>query len=218
MCDVDRIVSLSSYTASLLHAHKSKIIVACHPELRYGSSVSSIANPISAKNYDLIIGRQKRYQNTLSVVRWWKKLPENVTENRKLVVAGKLSFITKSALSGSKNIVFLSRWLTDSEFGSLVSGASRVLCLYREASQSGIVAAAQARNVPVLVSDVGGLPEQIHSFGGGCIATLDSRADWQLKYENLVNLNVLKESNQSPTSKFISKVLESLDFENGEGK
>jgi glycosyltransferase involved in cell wall biosynthesis len=218
MCDVDRIVTLSRYTASLLNNCESKTIISAHPELQYGSSVSSSDIPVTEKNYDLIIGRQKRYQNTSNVVKWWRKLPQNVTENRKLVVAGKLSFITRVALAGSKNVIFVSRWLTDSEYGNLVSGASRVLCLYREASQSGVVAAAQARKVPVLVSDVGGLSEQINSFGGGSIASLSSQADWQLKYEGLGSLPILNGTHQSPTSDFINRVLESLDFSNRESE
>jgi glycosyltransferase involved in cell wall biosynthesis len=36
-----------------------------------------------------------------------------------------------------------------------------VICLYKEASQSGIVEQAKYWGVPIIVSNVGGLPEQI---------------------------------------------------------
>jgi glycosyltransferase involved in cell wall biosynthesis len=212
MCRAESVVTLSSFTASRLGKYKAKIFVSCHPELQYVSSIVNSEKENKNFPYDLIIGRQKKYQNTFKVVKWWAKLPENTKMNRKLIVAGKLNFKTRIALVGTKNVSFENRWLSDGDFGNLVSNASRIVCIYKEASQSGIVSAAQSKKVPVLVSNVGGLPEQIEKFGGGRIAALESQADWQSQYESLSSADIFGEKQQSATIIFMQSILESIEF------
>ena len=185
MNKADAIVSLSKYTSSLLSAKPNKIFTACHPILEYGENPKVATRSILESEYDLIIGRQKGYQNTKSVARWWMSLPQPIKQERKLVIAGDLNVFTKLIIRGGKDVIFINRWLSDGEFLDLISGANRVICLYKEASQSGVVSAAQSLKVPLLVSDIGGLPDQINSLGGGLVASYQSKADWQFKYEEL---------------------------------
>lgn len=211
LCNVDAIITLSRYTASLLENSEHKTIISCHPELKYGSFGSTSNNRVFGSEYDLIIGRQKKYQNTKTVVKWWAKLPEDIKGGRRLVVAGDVGTVTRLLLRGTRNVIFLDRWLTDAEFGNLVAHANRIICIYKEASQSGIVSAAQSRMVPVLVSDVGGLPEQIESFGGGLVTSLDSHFDWKTKYESLDQLEIRSNSHEMATAKFMNDVMQALD-------
>ena len=53
------------------------------------------------------------------------------------------------------------RWIPETEVNALLARADAVVLPYREASQSGIAAAALAMGRPVVATDVGGLGEQL---------------------------------------------------------
>jgi hypothetical protein len=206
MCDADFVVTLSQFVASILKVQKRKLLVSCHPELKYGNQITPSNHQELARDYDLIIGRHKKYQNTRMVAKWWTSLPEQLKQGRKLVVAGRVGYTTKVSLSTQNNLLVHNKWLSDFEFGKLVAGANRVICIYREASQSGIVSAAQSSQTPVLVSNVGGLPEQIESSGGGLVTKLESKDDWQIKYAELNNLTNQSTVYETPTRRFMNDV------------
>lgn len=50
--------------------------------------------------------------------------------------------------------------LSDEEIAQCISSLDILVCAYRDGTQSGVVSAAYALGVPVIVSDSGGLPEQ----------------------------------------------------------
>jgi glycosyltransferase involved in cell wall biosynthesis len=211
MCEVEALVTLSQYTASKLETDTSKVTVSCHPELQYSKGNRPNNHSSAQSNYDLIIGRQKKYQNTVQVVKWWARLPKELTNNRTLIVAGKLGLVPKFLLRKEKNVVFKNQWLSDEEFEKLILNSSRVLCLYTEASQSGIVAATQSLKIPVLVSDVGGLPEQIHRFGGGVIVPIRRQSEWQEMYSQLNEIAPASFKGESPTDIFMRDILKAIE-------
>jgi glycosyltransferase involved in cell wall biosynthesis len=55
----------------------------------------------------------------------------------------------------------IERYLAGAEAAALLRDASVVVCPYRDASQSGVVLSAFAFDVPVVATDVGGLPEYV---------------------------------------------------------
>ncbi len=55
----------------------------------------------------------------------------------------------------------IDRYLAGPEAAALLRDASVVVCPYRDASQSGVVLSAFAFDVPVVATDVGGLPEYV---------------------------------------------------------
>ena len=59
------------------------------------------------------------------------------------------------------HIDVIERYLAGAEAAALLRDASVVVCPYRDASQSGVVLSAFAFNVPVVATDVGGLPEYV---------------------------------------------------------
>ena len=63
-------------------------------------------------------------------------------------------------------VVVEERWIAEDEIPALISGADVVVLPYREASQSGVVPQATALGKPVIVTPVGGLPEQIPPEAG----------------------------------------------------
>ena len=56
-------------------------------------------------------------------------------------------------------ISLISRYISENEVEGLFAGASLVVLPYTQASQSGVGLLAIARGVPVVVSDLGALPE-----------------------------------------------------------
>jgi glycosyltransferase involved in cell wall biosynthesis len=106
----------------------------------------------SEKNYILIIGRGKRYQAMRQSVRLIASMSEE-----KIITTCR----SKSNFVEFSNVVTINRWLKDEEMEYLISKSGVLICLYDEASQSGIVEQAKYWGVPIIVSDTGALPEQI---------------------------------------------------------
>jgi glycosyltransferase involved in cell wall biosynthesis len=210
MCDVDCAITLSRYTESLITNFSSNTIVSCIPKLEYRSDIESVVELKGFQNYDLVIGRQKKYQNLKSVVKWWMSIPVEAKQGRTLIVAGKMSLTSRLRFAWATDVVLIRRWLSDGEFQSLIGRANRVICLYREASQSGIISAAQSNNTPVLASNVGGLMEQIESFGGGVVARLESPNDWLLKYDELNKVRPKSYNIEFATPQFISDIISAI--------
>jgi glycosyltransferase involved in cell wall biosynthesis len=59
------------------------------------------------------------------------------------------------------NVVVENRWASEEEIGSLLGWADAVILPYREATQSGVAAAAIGAGLPIIATCVGGLREQL---------------------------------------------------------
>lgn len=92
-----------------------------------------------------------------------------------------------AALRGLQGVTLENRWVPEDEMDSVLAWADGVVLAYREASQSGIAAAAISAGRHVLACEVGGLREQLANLPGalcpptaaglatGLRALLDSR-------------------------------------------
>lgn len=58
------------------------------------------------------------------------------------------------------SVIWVNCYLTMSDFAAAVGAASVVVCAYEQASQSGVIALANALGVPTVATPVGGLAEQ----------------------------------------------------------
>ena len=63
------------------------------------------------------------------------------------------------------------RWLSEDDLGNYLSAADVVVLPYRDGSQSAMAPLALARGVPVLTTDVGGLPEVVRDGVNGLVVT-----------------------------------------------
>ena len=68
------------------------------------------------------------------------------------------------------NILLKEKYLSNRELTSIVLDSSIIVCPYQEATQSGVVMTAHALERPVLVTNCGGLPENIEHGETGLIA------------------------------------------------
>lgn len=72
-------------------------------------------------------------------------------------------------LMGSNRITLDHRWIPESEIAQILDRADVVVAPYREASQSGVLAAAYGAGLPMIVTPIGGLPEQVAPYGAGLV-------------------------------------------------
>jgi glycosyltransferase involved in cell wall biosynthesis len=62
------------------------------------------------------------------------------------------------------------RWVPEAAVAGLFAAADATVAPYREASQSGVLAASYGAGLPMVVTPVGGLAEQVAPFGAGLVA------------------------------------------------
>jgi glycosyltransferase involved in cell wall biosynthesis len=104
----------------------------------------------------LLFGRLEQYKGVevlveaMSLV--WERRPD-----ARLVVAG--SGQAARLVPDDPRISLMARYISESEVDSLLAGASLVALPYTQASQSGVGLLAIASGVPVVVSDLGALPD-----------------------------------------------------------
>jgi hypothetical protein len=104
------------------------------------------------QNFVLILGRDKKYQSLKATLKL-------VEENSEAIIVTTI----KSESSGlvSPKRININRWLSDHEVEYLIKNCRVLVCLYQEASQSGVVEQGKYWGVPILVSNKGALPEQV---------------------------------------------------------
>jgi alpha-maltose-1-phosphate synthase len=104
----------------------------------------------------LFFGRLERYKGIdvlgTAMHSVWRERPDV-----RLVVAGEGPAV--ESVPQDPRVTLIARYIRESEVPPLLSEASLVALPYTQASQSGVGALAIAAGVPVVVTDVGGLPE-----------------------------------------------------------
>lgn len=99
---------------------------------------------------------------------------ENNAIKLKIVGNGELSEDNqKQIMNLSNRVEVVNRWIRDEEIYVFFNDVDLVVAPYIEASQSGVVMLAYAFGKPVIVTDVGGLPEQVYPDSGIVVPTND---------------------------------------------
>jgi len=104
----------------------------------------------------LLFGRLEQYKGVEVLVEAMRLVWERRPETR-LVVAGEGQ--AARLVPEDSRISLISRYVPEREVETLFADASMVVLPYTQASQSGVGVMAIARGVPVVVSDLGALPE-----------------------------------------------------------
>ncbi len=82
--------------------------------------------------------------------------------NVRLLIAGDGSLGPyRRQLKNLKRVEIINRWVAEDEISQLFERADMVVLPYTSASQSGVLAVAAGYGLPVIATQVGGLPEQI---------------------------------------------------------
>jgi len=86
------------------------------------------------------------------------------------VVRGAGQVETAVLSSSPPNIDWSNSWVAEAEVDPLVRSFDLLVLPYKEASQSGVLALAAGRGVPIIATPVGGLSEQLADTAGGIVA------------------------------------------------
>lgn len=98
----------------------------------------------------------------------------------KLIVAGEFYSDSKpyldlvKTLDISERVIFYSNYITDNHTPTYFSAADLIVQPYKNATQSGVTQIAYHFNKPILVTNVGGLPELVPHQKVGYVSNLDS--------------------------------------------
>ena len=92
------------------------------------------------------------------------------------VVGSGPSSATLDTLNALPGVTVENRWVPEDEVGALLGWSDALVLPYREASQSGVAAAAQAAGRRVLATRVGGLEEQLAGVPGAILCEPDAKS------------------------------------------
>lgn len=163
--DCSRIVTLSKYVARQLAASHdvdpTKIVVCSFPTPRIENVQ---VKKTSSSRKILLIGRGRKYQGQQLLEEAWSLIDKS---NKVLVIAGE-GFKPNPELS---EIEYKIWWMTREEMLNEIASSDLVVFPYIEASQSGTIPICNALGIPVLVTPVGGLTEQVIFGENGYIAS-----------------------------------------------
>lgn len=131
----------------------------------------------------------------------------NLADDYSLIIAGEVygdenEYTDLIKTSCNKNIHFFNKYIEEQDVKFYFSIADLCVLPYKSATQSGIQAIAHAFALPVLISNVGGLAEEISDSKNGFVL------------DNLNPLDMTKKIEHIFMGSSLSKVKENLSYEN----
>jgi len=109
------------------------------------------------------LGFQKHYKGVSLLTKLWSEEPMIArNDGVHLIIAGKQDgSVDTSSLEGRRNVTVIDRYIDDDEYMALSNVTDVMLMPYLRISQSGVLIAAINEHIPILVSNVGGLPDAL---------------------------------------------------------
>lgn len=132
------------------------------------------------------LGYQYYYKGVDLLAEVWATTPTlRDSKNCKLLFVGKNKGVDFSVVEGIDNVMVEDRLVSNEEFHYLLSNTDVYVLPYRDISQSGVLLTAISEEIPVLVTNVGGLTEP---FEVASIGWILPTADKELLREVLLHL------------------------------
>lgn len=131
---------------------------------------ATVAGERRAEVHFLNAGRLRAYKGLDLLRDAWRILAPQHPEARLLVAGEGDARALAPGLADLPGVTVRETWLAEAEMAGLIAAADVVVLPYREASQSGVASAAHGAGVPVIVTPVGGLAEQVRDGVDGIVA------------------------------------------------
>jgi len=167
----DLIVTLSDHVAERLLARgdveEDRLVRLYHPILDYAPPSPRSARPRPFRL--LFFGRILPYKGLPLLLEAFRRLRTEGLECS-LTVAGRGRIEAPAELLNQPGLAIQTGWIAPAKIGDLLAEADAMVLPYREASQSGVVAAAYGSGLPVIATPVGGLTEQVAADETGILA------------------------------------------------
>lgn len=152
-----QIITLSEFVKKQLPTTaQKKAIVIPHPVLTSAQKTSS--RKLSNQPSLLFLGRIAKYKGVDILLEAVKDFPKGTIE--KMTIAG-LPMMEIDLPKTAFPVHLLQKWLSDEEVHRLLAEHDMLILPYREASQSGVVTLGIAAAIPMIITKVGGLTEQL---------------------------------------------------------
>ena len=226
---VDAFITMSEKVLADLRSYTSKkALLVPHPLYdNFGDKISKAEarNQLKIKNEELIIlffGFIRKYKG-LDILLDAMKLLQNhkpQTTNYKLLIAGEFYDDPKlyneqiDKLGIRDNLILRTDFIPDNEVKNYLCAADVVIQPYRNATQSGVTPLAYHFEVPMIVTNVGGLPAMVPDNKVGLVAepTAVSLAEKIVEYfekgENYFLPHLLEEKKKFSWAEMVESILE----------
>lgn len=199
----------------------SKILYMRHGVMEYPTVFSKIECDDKHTINFLYFGRIDGYKGLHVLYKAYENLSRKYS-NISLTIAGGGDFSEYEVeYSGLSNCKIVNRYITDEEIATFFSRPNTIVVLpYLDASQSGVIGMAFNFKNPVIVSDTGGLKEQLFDGDMGLFVKPADSADLESKMEQFVldkklydeQVNLMKLGYKKTTWDYVTKeLLEQLE-------
>ena len=143
---------------------KDKIYVMPHFDYGYLLSLNSGKNLHNANGYVLFFGKIKPYKGLDILIKAARIVRNKLGNKFSVVIAGKGSLSYFDTLLSTEDLEYIyiqNRFIPEVEIPRLFKGSKFLVLPYIDASQSGVVSLAYTFSKPVIVSNVGSIPEYV---------------------------------------------------------
>lgn len=159
---------------------------------------------IDKTNYILFFGRISPYKGIDYLINAVKRMTGDV---QLIIAGGGTVYFPKSLYEGDCRITLINRYIDMSELYELITNCGIVVCPYTDATQSGVVMTAYSLYKPVIVTDVGGLPEMVDDGKTGFVIPRKSvEALYKVLEEIYSNPSILQTLSDNIKKKYLSGV------------
>lgn len=216
----DRVVTLSKAVTEMVVAKRvaprEQIVTLFHPDLTYSTEAPAGVHQNRVPLKLMFLGRIMPYKGLSLFVDMIERL-------RGDGIAVEAGVFGSGNMGGERERLerlgaeVINRWLSEADIADALSRYHVVVVSHVEASQSGVVAAAQGANRPVIVTPVGGLIEQVRHCVTGMVAervSASSLADAamllandRLLYDTIAR-NIAIERPQRSMTHFVERLLD----------
>lgn len=117
----------------------------------------------------LFWGRISPYKGIEYLLEAMDIIHRQIPEAELTIAGGGKLYFDFSPYKDKAYIKLINRYISIEELGELLSAASIVVCPYIDATQSGVVMSAFTYSVPVIATNVGGLPEMVENGRTGVL-------------------------------------------------
>ena len=161
---VDNLLLLNNVQRDIFQKHyglNNKNIIVSRLSIYYHLADIDVKTP-QESNYILFFGQISSYKG-LDVLCESMRLVRRSIPSYKLIVAGKgdIYFDINQYIEDG-TIIFKNYYIPNDELAGLIRNASFVVCPYIDATQSGVIMSSFSLQTPVIVSEVGALPEMLN--------------------------------------------------------
>lgn len=132
------------------------------------SSIKPDASVIDGE-YILYFGYIHKYKGIDLLCQAFKEIKKKYPDIKLVIAGGGTLYFNWEEYKEDDRYILINRYITVPELAGLLKGCMFSICPYIDATQSGAVQTAFSLNVPLVVTNVGALPDVINEVGGGVV-------------------------------------------------